>query len=64
MKFDHFPRTSPHALPAIRTSLLYNRDARFQELDRILGTDAHAAAAVVAFAGDDMDHQRGFSLHE
>ena len=61
MEFNNFPRTCPHALPAIRAPFLDDSDLRFLKLDRILRAHTHAASAVIAFARTNMDHQKWFS---
>ena len=63
VEFNDFPGTCPHALPTVRAPFLDDGDLRFLELNRILRTHTHTAAAVIAFAGSDMNHQKWFS-HE
>jgi hypothetical protein len=63
MKLDHFPRTCPNAFPAVCTSFLYNRNARFHQLYGIFRTNADTAAAVIALTRYYVNHQWSFSRH-
>lgn len=63
MKLNHFPRARPDAFFAIRAPFLDDLDLRFHEFDGIFGTNADTATAVVAFAGNDVDHQRLVDWH-
>jgi len=58
VKLDYFPWTSPHTLAAIRTSIFDDSDLRFHQFDGILRTDSYAASAEIAFARDDVNHER------
>jgi hypothetical protein len=64
MEFNDFPGTSPDALSAIRATSIDDPDFGLHELDRILGANANATSAEVAFAGNDMNHQWCVSCHE
>ena len=57
VKLDHFPRTCPDALAAIGAAFVDDPDLRLEELDGIFRTNADAAAAEIAFSGNDVDHQ-------
>jgi hypothetical protein len=63
MEFDDLPGAGPYTFPAIRASVLDNRDARLHELNGIFRAYSHAATAVVAFAGDDVNHERRVGWH-
>jgi hypothetical protein len=63
MELDHFPRACPYTFPAICASFLYNRNARFHQLYGIFRTNADTAAAVIALAGYNVNHQWSFSRH-
>jgi hypothetical protein len=63
MEFNDFPRTTPDALSAICTAGVDDPDFGLHELYRIFRANANAASAEVAFAGNDMNHQRCISRH-
>lgn len=64
VKLNDLPRARPDTLFAIRAALLDDLDFRFHQFDGILGTYAHAATAVVAFAGNDVNHEGLIGRHE
>lgn len=57
MEFNHFPRTRPNALAAVRAALVDDPYLGFKEFDGVLGTHTDAATAEIAFPGDQVDHQ-------
>jgi hypothetical protein len=63
MKLDHFPRTRPYAFLAVRTSFLYDRNARFHQLYGIFRTNTDTAAAVIALTRYNVNHQWSFYRH-
>ena len=64
MELNHFPGTSPDALSAIRAASIDDPDIGFHQFDRIFRANANAASAEIAFAGNNMNHQRTVSGHE
>jgi hypothetical protein len=63
MEFDDLPRASPDTFPAIRAAFIDDGDLRLLQLDRVFGANAHTATAEIAFAGDDVDHERRGTRH-
>ena len=57
MELDDFPGASPHAFATIRASLIDDPDLRFQELNGIFRTNTNAAAAEIAFPGNEVYHK-------
>lgn len=64
MEFDHFPRTRPDALAAIRAALVDNVNVRLHQLDGVFRAHTDTATAKVAFAGNDINHQWRVSWHK
>lgn len=64
VKLDHFPGTGPYTFPAVRAAVVDDRDRCLHELDGIFGAHADTAAAKVAFAGPNVDHQWLVLRHE
>ena len=63
MKLDHLPRTCPYTFSTIRAPLFDDFNLRLHQFNGIFRTNAHAAAAEIAFAGNDVDHERGGTGH-
>ena len=56
MKFNHLPRACPDTLAAICAAFFNHRYLRFLKFNRIFGTYADTAAAIIALARTDVDH--------
>lgn len=57
MKLDDFPGASPDAFATIRAALIDDPDLRLQELNGVFGTNTNAAAAEIAFPGNEINHE-------
>jgi hypothetical protein len=63
MEFNDFPRTGPNALSAICASGVDDPYFGFHELDSVFRANADTAAAKIALAGNDVNHQGCVSCH-
>ena len=57
MELDDFPRASPDAFATIRAALIDDPDLGLQELNGVFRTDTDAAAAEIAFPGNEVNHE-------
>jgi hypothetical protein len=57
MELDDFPGASPDAFTTIRAALIDDPDLRLQELNGVFRTNANAAAAEIAFPGNEVNHK-------
>jgi hypothetical protein len=57
MELDDFPGASPDAFATIRAALIDDPDFRLQELNGVFRTNTNAAAAEIAFPGNEVNHQ-------
>ncbi len=64
VKLNDLPRTCPHTLFAVRAPLLDDLDLRFHQFDGVFGTHPDAATAIIALAGNDVNHEGLIDRHE